>query len=184
MIHFNQSLPIVLALSMTTSAALAAGSFDTSPPKPTPTTTECADGMIWDEASEACVDPNSAALDEGTLMRAIREFAYMGQFDHARTAIDALSGLDQPSDFALTYLGFVERKLGNTHAAQAYYQQALIQNPNNLLALSYMGQGYVADGQIALARAALTQIRQKGGRGTWPEQALRLAIQGGTPPSY
>ena len=66
----------------------------------------------------------------------------------------------------LTYLGFTHRKMGNASTGLAYYQKALAVNPNNLLARSYMGQGYVASGNIELASAQLTEIRTRGGRGT------------------
>jgi hypothetical protein len=37
----------------------------------------------------------------------------------------------------------------------------------------------VEQGEVAAARAQLSQIRARGGRGTWPEVALRLALGSG-----
>ena len=66
----------------------------------------------------------------------------------------------------------------------AYYHRALSANPGNLLARSYLGQAYVALGEIRLARAELSEIRQRGGRQTWAELSLRQAIESGKGYSY
>ncbi|MCY0153818.1 hypothetical protein OEG86_18100 [Hoeflea alexandrii] len=43
------------ALMMPT-AVFAAGTTDTSPPKPTETTKVCKDGKIWDKKTKSCVN--------------------------------------------------------------------------------------------------------------------------------
>ena len=76
-------------------------------------------------------------------------------------------------------MGFTERKLGRRDSAMGYYKAALSANPDNLLARSYMGQSFVETGDMELAAAQLTEIRTRGGRNTWPEVSLRLAMQSG-----
>ncbi len=49
-------------------------------------------------------------------------------------------------------------------------------NPDNLLARSYMGQALVEQGQVDLALAQLSEIRMRGGRGTWAETSLTNAV--------
>jgi hypothetical protein len=49
-------------------------------------------------------------------------------------------------------------------------------NPDNLLARSYMGQALVEQGQVDLALAQLSEIRMRGGRGTWAETSLANAV--------
>ena len=83
-----------------------------------------------------------------------------------------------------TYRGFTARKMGDMDAAMRAYGRALDINPDNILVRSYMGQAFVETGQYELAQAQLTQIRTRGGRGTWAEISLRLAIQSGTTYNY
>jgi tetratricopeptide (TPR) repeat protein len=162
--------------------SFAAGSDDSTPPTPTKTTTDCSDGQVWDAATESCVAPKDSRLDEDTLYQAVREFAYAGDYIGARGALAAMP--DQNDDRVLTYMGFTARKVGNIDEAMMFYAKALAQNPDNLLARSYMGQGYVETGDIKLARAELTEIRTRGGRGSWPELSLRMAIEKGAGYAY
>ncbi|MEL6167753.1 MAG: hypothetical protein AAFR35_03625 [Pseudomonadota bacterium] len=163
-------------------AVFAAGEESPTPPTPTETTVECTDGQVWDDASKSCVAPQESSLDDDTLFRAAREFAYAGQPQAAIGALEAMS--DPTEDRVLTYLGFANRKLGRQDIAMGYYQAALTRNPDNLLARSYMGQGYVEIGDIALAQAQLREIRTRGGRQTWAEVSLAQAIRSGKGYSY
>ncbi|MFD0978934.1 tetratricopeptide repeat protein [Tropicimonas aquimaris] len=178
------SLPILtaafaLALPF---AAFAVGSDDSSSPKPTETTQTCDKGMVWDAKSGKCVNPQSGSLDDETLHGAVREFAYAGQYRHALDALDAIA--DQQDDRVTTYRGFVARKMGDMEGGMAFYRAALDANPDNLLARSYMGQAFVEQGDTAAARAQLTEIRARGGEGSWAEAALFSAIVRGTTYSY
>jgi hypothetical protein len=47
-----------------------------------------------------------------------------------------------------------------------------------------MGQAFVVAGNVELAKAQLSQIRARGGRGTWAEASLRMAIGSGQTYSY
>jgi hypothetical protein len=130
----------------------------------------------------ACVDPQSGALDDDTLYKAARELAYAEQYPETLKVLAQMS--DPQDDRVLTYLGFVHRKMGDAKLGNAYYRQAIAKNPDNLLARSYMGQGFVESGEAKLARAQLIEIRLRGGRDTWPETSLRLAIESGKTSSY
>jgi tetratricopeptide (TPR) repeat protein len=162
--------------------AFAAGGGSSTPPKQTNTTAVCENGMVWDEKTEACVAPQESRLDDKTLYEAAREFAYAGQYQNTLDVLDAMS--DQQDDGVLTYRGFANRKLGDWDLGMAFYAEALAINPDNLLARSYMGQAFVEDGQIDLAQAQLTEIRTRGGRGTWAEFSLRQALESGRGYSY
>lgn len=174
--------PILTLALMTPVCAFAAGSSDSTPPTPTETTTTCTDGQIWDETTKACVTPKESRLDDDTLYGAVREFAYAGQYGAATAALDAMS--DQASDRVLTYRGFTARKLGDSAAAQGFYEQAIARNPDNLLARSYMAQGLAEAGQADQARLQLAEIRARGGAGSWAETALVQAIVTGSGPGY
>ncbi len=158
-------------------AALAAGSESTTPPAPTETSTTCAKGKVWDAKTKVCLDVKSDLIDNDTRFGAVRELAYAGRLEDAGLALAAMT--EGETDRVLTYAGFLARKAGDTMAAFTYYDRALILNPDNILARSYLGQGLAAAGDKAGAQRQLTEIRARGGAGTWAEMALLEAIETG-----
>lgn len=165
---------IALAL-MFPMAALAVDSD--APPEPTPTTTVCAGGQVWDHDEGSCVDVEGSSLGDDALYGAAREFAYAGQYQNAITALRAMK--DQREDRVLTYMGFTLRKSGDAERGMAYYDAALEANPDNLLARAYLGQAYVELGNLDRAKVQLAEIRSRGGADGWPERALLEAIETG-----
>ena len=147
------------------------------PPVRTDTTKTCTDGLIWDADTRRCVKPADSSLRDTERLQAVREFAYAGQYRNAERVLDAVT--DQTLDLVLTYRGFLARKQGRMAQAHDWYARALAQNPDNLLARSYLGQAHVAAGNLTLARHELSQIRARGGRETWAEISLRMALRSG-----
>lgn len=163
-------------------AVFAAGSDDNTPPKTTKTTTECKASEIYDAEKQKCVDLEQSSLSDDTLYLAARELAYDGQLDRATAALASMS--QQNSSRVQTYYGFIARKQGDFDGAMAHYAAALTLDPDNLLARSYMGQGLVKTGDLDAAKVQLSEIRARGGRGTWPEQSLKIALSSGKTFSY
>ncbi|MFT7595246.1 MAG: cytochrome c-type biogenesis protein CcmH/NrfG, partial [Paracoccaceae bacterium] len=64
------------------------------------------------------------------------------------------------------------------------YTRAITQNPDNILARSYMGQGFVEQGLVDQAIAQWREIKARGGEGSWAEASLREAIRTGLTYSY
>ena len=65
-----------------------------------------------------------------------------------------------------------------------FYEQAIAANPDNMLARSYMAQGFVAEGRTDEAIAQWREIKARGGEGSWAEASLRKAIRTGMTYSY
>ena len=175
------ALSLVLA-TLLPCAAFAVGDEEPTPPVPTETTAECAEGTIWDEATKACVAPTEESLNDDTRYKAVRELAYAGRAEEALAVLDTMAEGD--TDRVLTYKGFASRKAGRVAEGMAFYAKALDQNPDNILARSYMGQALAGMGKTAEARVQVTEIRQRGGAGTWALQALETAIATGKGYSY
>ena len=159
----------------------AAGS-ETAPPKPSETTTVCEEGLVFDLATETCLPPEESTNEDSAMMDAVRELAYAGRYADAKRVLESMP--DQDDDLVLTYYGFVTRKSGDVSGGMAFYERALAINPDNLLARSYQGQAHVEAGEMILARAQLSEIRARGGRQTWAEVSLRLAIESGRTYNY
>ena len=163
-------------------AALAVGSDTDTPPTTTSTTTKCEGTQIWDEKTESCVDAKESRFDDADRFDAVRELAYAGALDRAEAVLATFS--NPADDGRLTYLGFVARQKGDLEGGMAWYRAALAQNPDNLLARSYMGMAYLVSGDEMAARTELREIRARGGRETWAARALDLALRGGPTPAY
>ena len=196
------TLTVALALPFAMpSTSFAAGSEGETKPQETETTKDCFDERqwdpeinkyvrfsakvngVWDASIKKCVRPDKTShLDSDTLYGAVRELAYAGRYDEAIQVLDNMP--DQASDQVLTYRGFTARKLGDVALANIYYQQAIDTNPDNILARSYMGQGFVASGDKVAAITQLREIQARGGAGSWAETSLRAAIETGTTYNY
>lgn len=178
--HLSTALPralsgAVMALPFLAAPLWAVGEEDT-PPKPTETTQECADGHVWDKKTKACVQSSSELLDDDTRYDAVRELAYAGRTDSALSVIDGADAKDSPR--FLTYRGFALRKQGDFDGAMAAYGAALAIEPDNILARSYMAQGLLTKGRRDEAVEILHQIEDLDGEGTWAHRSLVMALDG------
>lgn len=159
--------------------AFAAGDATPTEPKPVK---ECKSGKVWSEKKSRCVKPENASLSEDTLYDTVRALAHNERFEDAQIILSAMA--DQSEDRVLTYWGFTHRKLGDVTLGMAFYDEAIAQNPDNILARSYMGQAFVEAGDMVAARAQLGEIRARGGAGTWAEASLASALQTGVTFNY
>lgn len=172
---------VSVVVMMSAGAAFAVGSDDTEPPAPTPTSTDCPEGQVWDEETKACLEADAKGLTDEDRYRALRELAYAGRYDAARIVLEAMP---PESDAVWTYRGFIARQEGHWLEALANYRHALGLNPDNILARSYLGQGLALRGETAAAERQLAEIRARGGSGTWAEAALVEALTTGKSYNY
>lgn len=164
--------------------ALAVGFNDEEPPTPTETTTECAEGTVWDSDAQACVSIEDSAVvtDPAALIGMVRELAYAAR--HADALALLARAPDQDDTMVLTYLGYSTRSIGDMAGGMAYYERAIDADPGNLLVRAYMGMAWLIQGRPEDARVQLVEIRARGGAGGWPERALAAAIAQGSPAGY
>ncbi len=173
---------LIAAALIAPAAAFAVGSDDSTPPTPTETSTDCADGEVWDADKKECVTAEKSGMNDDALYKAARELAHAGRYE---AAIQVASAMAEPEgDKALTVLGFAHRKAGRRDIGMALYARAIAQNPDNLLVRSYKGMAHVEAGEVDLARAELAQIEARGGTGTWSAEALSQALQTGAGFTY
>lgn len=179
----TRTMLLATAVALAPSFAFAVGDLeDITPPTTTSTTSECEGAQIWDKKTETCVAAVESRFNDAERYGAVRELAHAGAYGRA---LDILGTFENAlDDGRLTYLGFVTRQMGEVDSAMNWYQAALDVNPNNLLARSYMGQALLSQGDAEMARAQLREIRARGGRETWPERALELALRDGPSPAY
>lgn len=164
--------------------AMAVGFDQEDPPAPTPTTTICPEGQVWDINEAVCVPITETGLvtDPEGLIGTVRELAYAGRLDDALALLARAP--DQDDTRVQTYLGYAWRSKGDMARGLAHYGRALAADPDNLLARSYLGMAYLIDGKADDAMAQLVEIRARGGTGRWPERALAAAIAQGSARGY
>jgi len=160
---------------------LAVGADDDAPP-PTNPAFACAEGLIWDAETRACVAPEEASVSDDTRYAAVRLLAYQGRNAEAQQVLATMT--DQTEDRVLTYWGFTHGRNGDLETGLRYYRQALDRNPDNILARSYMGQALIAAGRPREARRELAEIRARGGAGGWAERSLAEALETGRGYAY
>lgn len=159
---------VALALPAT---AFAGGAEPTKPKKP-----KCESGFVYDKKTKVCIQSTGYNIDVDTLYQEVRALSHDGRYADAQIL---LAQMPQDDDRTLTYMGFTNRKMGNTEVSMQYYTDALRVNPANILARSYMGQGFVEQGEVSAALEQLREIRAHGGTDTWAEASLRTAIATG-----
>jgi len=76
-------------------------------------------------------------------------------------------------------MGYNNRKLGNTKTGVKYYKQALAIDPNYVQAREYLGEGYVAVGQLKLAKEQLAEIKNRCGEKCAEYKQLATVIKTG-----
>lgn len=171
-----------LALAAAPGAVLAVMPEDDTPPAPTPTTTVCEAGSVWDADTGTCVAPEQSRLDEDALRATARELAYADRSDDALRLL-AMSAAPGSSE-VLTLTAFAHGRKGDFDTALPIYGAALAADPDNLLARAYMGLALIAAGRSDEAVIQLGEIRARGGQGSWPDRALARGIAADAPIGY
>lgn len=157
-------------------SVFSAGEEDDPTPKPTETTQKCDKGQVWDKDKKECIGIQESRFNDDQIFQTARELAYANRYKDAIALLSKATNKSDPR--VLNYLGFSYRKAGDFKQSISYYMQALTIDPNYLLARSYMGQGYLAQGKDEQAAIQLAEIRNRGGEDTWSYKALESAMKG------
>lgn len=105
------------------------------------------------------------------------------RYDEAIIALNASARVFGPHPDILTYLGFVNRKLGRLAIAEDYYRQALAAAPDHLGATEYYGELMVERGNLTGARHMLAKLETTCHFGCAQADELRRWIIAGKQPS-
>jgi Flp pilus assembly protein TadD len=88
------------------------------------------------------------------------EYAFaLASADRYQEALDVLDLLDNPNTpRALNYRGYSTRKLGRVKEGISYYLKSVALDPKYPQVREYLGEAYVIEGKIELAKAQLAVI--------------------------
>jgi len=157
--------------------ASPSSSSPASPPPSSPTPSPSAQVPAEQELLTASID--SGDRDYLAAVSLINEKRY----EEALVALKASARVFGPHPDILTYLGFVNRKLGRLNIAEDYYRQALAAAPDHLGATEYYGELMVERGDVVGARHMLAKLETTCHFGCAQSDELRRWIVAGKQPS-
>jgi tetratricopeptide (TPR) repeat protein len=137
---------------------------DFTPSKPTPQTKSQKCALKYGKNTRAyrkCIKTLSNVDDE-TLYATGRDMARLDQdYDGAIETLRLMQNQNDPR--ALTMIGYSLRKSGRIEEAMGYYGRALVIDANNVQTREYLGEAYLQQGDLAGAKAQLTEISARCG---------------------
>ncbi len=152
---------LVPLLALGVSTALAAPSQPTQPAKPV-VPKECKELTPNTRAYRTCVKKYSALFDDESLYAAGLGLAKDDQdYAGALTVLGAVRNADDTR--VLTMIGYALRKSGRVDEAFDYYGRALKIDANNVQTREYLGEAFLQKGDLAGAKAQLTEISARCG---------------------
>jgi len=159
---------IVLSFGMTVglTPASAAGGGSGGGASPT-----CPKGQVYSPQKKKCIKQNSEVVPDDALTDYAFALATEKRYDEALEILDQVQNPDTAK--ALNYRGYVTRKLGRTEEGIGYYLKSVAMDPGYVQVREYLGEAYVSQGKLDLAREQLNVIQTL--CGTVCEEYLDLA---------
>jgi Flp pilus assembly protein TadD len=113
--------------------------------------------MVWDAKHKKCITQHSGALPDPAMTEYAYALAKAGRYQEAIATLDLLQDPNTPR--ALNYRGYATRKLGRTDEGISYYLKSVALDPRYAQVREYLGEAYVIQGNIDLAKDQLTTIK-------------------------
>ncbi|MFI5012641.1 MAG: hypothetical protein ACHQAY_09855 [Hyphomicrobiales bacterium] len=140
-----------------------------------PPASTCSKGQIFDLKRNRCVKAERGVLPDGVVTEYAYALAKEARYDEALAVLDMLDNPDTPR--ALNYRGYATRKLGRTDEGIGYYLKSVALDPTYTQVREYLGEAYVVEGQIGLAKAQLATIKTLCGTDCEEYEDLAEAIE-------
>lgn len=134
----------------------------------------CPPGQVYSQQKRMCVTAQSGLIDDGSLADYAYALAHVGRYQEALATLDLMQDPNTPK--ALNYRGYATRKLGRVEEGVGYYLQAVALDPDYTLVREYLGEAYVTQGKLDLAKQQLEAIEARCGTTCEPYQDLAEAI--------
>ena len=120
-------------------------------------TPSCPKGKVYSQSKKSCVQAKSDATDDKSFADYAYYLAKQGRYQEALAMLDLMK--NQHTAVALNYRGYVTRKLGRTEEGIGYYKQSVALDPKYPLVREYLGEAYVLQGKVDLAKEQLAEIK-------------------------
>jgi tetratricopeptide (TPR) repeat protein len=134
---------------------------------------QCPAGKVYSKQKLMCVDPQYAPDED------LADHAYIlaedGKYQEALATLDLMQNPNTAK--ALNYRGYATRKLGKIEEGIGYYLQSVALDPEYTLVREYLGEAYVIQGRLDLAKEQLQEIEKRCGTTCEPYEDLAEAIE-------
>ena len=148
--------------------AFAAGDGNATKPK-------CKSGQVYDGRMKMCVKAEAGVVDDKSLAAYAYALAKDGRYEEALATLDLMQ--DAGTAEALNYRGYATRKLGRVKEGIAFYREAVALDPDYTLVREYLGEAYVTQGKLDLAKNELAEIEKRCGTTCEPYEDLAEVIE-------
>jgi tetratricopeptide (TPR) repeat protein len=139
-----------------------------------PPTVICPRGQVWVQRMNRCVRAQSGVLPDPSLAEYAYALAKAKRYNEAIAMLDLLQDPNTPR--ALNYRGYATRKLGRTEEGIGYYLKSVALDPGYAQVREYLGEAYVTQGKVDLAKDQLQTIKSLCGTGCEEYRDLAKAI--------
>ncbi|MEM9355719.1 MAG: tetratricopeptide repeat protein [Pseudomonadota bacterium] len=109
----------------------------------------------------ACKKDQSGQLNDDQIYQAGYWLAQSGKYNEALAQFQKAKNQNDPR--ILNYIGYTTRKLGRVSEAMGYYRKALKINPDYTVARAYLGEAFLEQGNVKLAKEQLAEIEKRCG---------------------
>lgn len=123
-------------------------------------TPTCPAGQVYDQQQQKCVVKESG-VDDNSLVAYAAVLSRNGRYAEALEVLDLMENAKTPK--ALNYRGYATRQLGRIEEGIGYYLESVALDPDYTLVREYLGEAYVLQGRIDLAKQQLAEIEKRCG---------------------
>lgn len=116
----------------------------------------CLEGYVYDRQKHVCVQAQTGILPDADLTAYAFLLAEEKRYQEALDTLDLLQ--DPTTAVALNYRGYATRKLGRVDEGISYYLKSVATDPAYPQVREYLGEAYVIQGRLDLAREQLGVI--------------------------
>ena len=135
---------------------------------------QCPRGQVYDQTKKSCVQGQAGLTDDKSLADYAYALARDGRYEEALATLDLMQ--NPKTAEALNYRGYATRKLGRVEEGIGYYKQAVALDPTYPLVREYLGEAYVVQGKLNLAKEQLAAIEKICGKTCEPYEDLAKAL--------
>jgi len=140
----------------------------------------CPKGQVYVQRTNRCVRARSGILPDPAIAEYAYALAKAERYDEALATLDLLQDPNTPR--ALNYRGYATRKLGRIEEGIGYYLKSVSLDPDYAQVREYLGEAYVNQGKIDLAKEQLQTIQNICGTACEEYRDLAEAIEAAPTP--